>query len=207
MTAGQRRALERDWPNLGLDVEDGLIDPADCFPRPGRLVIEIGFGMGDSLVEAAANRTDENFIGIEVHRPGVGHLMLAARQARLDNLRVFNADSLVVLSQCIPDDCVDRIQMFFPDPWPKKRHHKRRLVTQDFAALACRKLVDEGLIHIATDWPPYAESIRRVFAEMDALESVTPPPRARTKYEKRGLKLGHAIADLAWRKRGKGERS
>lgn len=201
MTAGQRRALERDWPGLGLNVEDGLIDLAACFPRRGKLVLEIGFGMGDSLVEAAAASTDANFIGIEVHRPGVGHLLIKAREAHLDNLRVFNADTLVVLAQCIPDACLDRVQVFFPDPWPKKRHHKRRLVDRDFAELVCRKLVDGGMVHIATDWPPYAEAIREAFADMPAFEQVTPPARPCTKYEKRGLELGHTVADLAWRKR------
>jgi tRNA (guanine-N7-)-methyltransferase len=200
MTPGQRRAIAQYWPCYGISVEDGMLDVHACFAKPGPLFIEVGFGMGDSLAETARSRPEINFIGIEVHRPGVGHLLGLAAAAELDNLKLFNADGVDVLSHCIPTGSSDRIQIFFPDPWHKKRHHKRRLITAAFAALLEDRLKPGGVLHVATDWPQYAESIAGTIAEATRLEPVAPPGRLVTKYEKRGRDLGHEVIDLAWSK-------
>ena len=200
MTTGQRRAIADHWLQYGLSVDEGTLDVHACFDKPGPVFIEIGFGMGDSLVEAARSHAEINFIGIEVHRPGVGHLLGLAAASELANLKVFNADGIDVLTRCIPARTADRIQIFFPDPWHKKRHHKRRLIRADFAALLEDRLKPGGILHVATDWPPYAESIVETIAEATQLERVTPPDRIVTKYEKRGRDLGHEVIDLAWSK-------
>lgn len=202
MTEGQRRALAELWEAFGLDVDRGLVKPLDVFGNEYPLVVEIGFGMGDSLFDMAHANPDENFIGIEVHRPGVGHLLRRADEAGIGNLRVFNADSVEVLRRCFDVASIDRLQIFFPDPWHKKRHHKRRLVNPRFAAMAQEKLKPGGILHIATDWPPYAEDIEAVLAEVPGMARVEAPSRTQTKYERRGLKLGHKVADLAWCRQG-----
>ncbi|XOV86129.1 MAG: tRNA (guanosine(46)-N7)-methyltransferase TrmB [Pseudomonadota bacterium] len=199
MTAGQREALVSEWPAFGLP-NNKLFDPA-CFAAKQPLAVEIGFGMGDSLFEMAQAQPDWNFVGIEVHRPGVGHLLLRAGAAGLDNLRVYHGDSVLVLQDCFGPGTIDRIQVFFPDPWHKKRHHKRRLINSAFVSLLLDRLAPGGLIHIATDWQPYAEYIEAVFAGFE-LAPVSPPARPDTKYEKRGQRLGHAVTDLAWCKPG-----
>ncbi len=200
MTEGQRRALESLWPRFGLDVEDGLIDPIAIFGIQAPLTIEIGFGMGASLIEMAATAPERHFIGIEVHPPGVGHLLIEAAEKNLTNLRVFNDDGVPVLTNAIPCDCADVIQIFFPDPWHKKRHHKRRLISREFAELLVSRLKPGGVIHIATDWAPYATSIREVMGMVDVLVETQPPSRPETKYEQRGIRLGHEVFDLAWQR-------
>lgn len=202
MTDGQKKALVDHWARFGLDLDAGPIDPHEIFGNDHRLVIEIGFGMGDSLAETVANDPATNFIGIEVHRPGVGHLLGIAATAEFDNLKVFNADSVAVLANCIPDSSTDVVQIFFPDPWHKKRHHKRRLVTSTFAALVRDKLKPGGIFHIATDWPDYAGSIQEALESAGGLTQVSPPKRPVTKYERRGQRLGHDISDLAWIRSG-----
>ncbi|MDZ7686709.1 MAG: tRNA (guanosine(46)-N7)-methyltransferase TrmB [Gammaproteobacteria bacterium] len=200
MTDGQRRALNDDWPRFGLDLEDGLIDPQRRFAVDRPLTIEIGFGMGDSLFELAHSQPERNFIGIEVHPPGVGHLLIRASEAGLDNLKLFNADGIDVMRDAIPESCAEQILIFFPDPWHKKKHHKRRLLNRDYFTLLASRLQPGGIIHIATDWEPYAESIREATLEIESLEPVDPPARPKTKYEQRGRCLGHEVTDLAWRK-------
>ena len=199
MTPGQRRALDEHWPRYGLDVDDGPVDVCTAFDRDAPVTIEIGFGMGDSLFEMASTQPGRNFIGVEVHAPGVGHLLIRASEAGLDNLRVFNADGIDVIERAIADGCADTIQVFFPDPWHKKRHHKRRLLGREFMARLVAKLKWGGCLHIATDWLPYAEEIRETAASIPGIEAVSPPPRPRTKYEQRGIRLGHEVTDLAWR--------
>jgi tRNA (guanine-N7-)-methyltransferase len=205
MTPGQKRALVEQWTTYGLNLEDGLIDLAfnkesgenPLFEKGGDIILEIGFGMGDSLFEMAQIFPDKNFIGAEVHRPGVGHLLQLAASHELKNLRAFQADSIDVLSQCIPDESLSKVQIFFPDPWHKKKHHKRRLITKEFVALVREKLKLDGILHIATDWAPYAEVIDEV------MQSWTPceiPKRVETKYERRGLKLEHEVFDMAFKK-------
>lgn len=200
MTSGQRMGLRAHWPRYGLSLDDGEIDLTACFGRSARLVVEIGFGMGDSLAQMAARQRDQDYIGIEVHRPGVGHLMNLAAAAGLGNIRIFNADCVDVLQTCIPAAVVDRVQIFFPDPWQKKRHHKRRLLSADFCRLLVQKLAPGGILHVATDWPDYADKLVETMAETASLAVVSPPDRPETKYERRGLRLGHEVRDLAWQK-------
>ena len=140
MTAGQQRAYDDNWPRLGLEHEDGALDMDPAFGRPGHRVLEIGFGMGASLVEMAANAPEKNFIGVEVHLPGVGKLLHSMQEQAVDNIRVYCHDAVEVLKDCIPDASLDTVQIFFPDPWHKKRHHKRRLIRPEFVDLLCSKL-------------------------------------------------------------------
>ena len=164
------------------------------------LTIEIGFGMGDSLLEMATENPHRNFIGIEVHKPGIGRLLRAVHERQLSNLKVYAEDSTVVLYQCIPDDCLSGLQIFFPDPWPKKRHHKRRLVKHEFLDLLLARLQKDGLLHIATDWMPYADEINELLHEHSGFQFTDIPQRPRTKYELRGVRLGHEVTDIAVRK-------
>lgn len=199
MTSGQQRAIDRLWPRYGLSIEAGELDYCRCFGRSAPTVLEIGFGMGDSFLEMATAAPGVNFIGIEVHRPGVGHLLGLAESMGADNLRVYNADGVEVLTHSIPTDSLDRVQIFFPDPWHKKKHHKRRLISPTFAALVESRLKPGGILHAATDWPDYADTMIEALAST-RMEPVTPPARPCTKYEQRGVRLGHEVRDLAWRK-------
>ncbi|MCB1693902.1 MAG: tRNA (guanosine(46)-N7)-methyltransferase TrmB, partial [Pseudomonadales bacterium] len=165
------------------------------------LVIEIGFGMGDSLLECAMSHPERNFIGIEVHRPGVGHLLIKAAEAGICNLKVINADSTTVMSLGFPPGSADVVQVFFPDPWHKKRHNKRRLLSAGFLDVLERVLKPGGILHVATDWEPYAASIASAAAEIPTFEATAAPPRPVTKYERRGQRLGHVVTDLAFKKR------
>jgi len=193
ITPGQKRALKEHWSEFGLDIEDGLLDSP--FPKTQEMVLEIGFGMGDSLFEMASLYADQNFIGVEVHRPGVGHLLQLAAEMELKNLRVFRADSKDVLNQCVLDHSLDKVQIFFPDPWHKKKHNKRRLINNDFVDLLAEKLKHGGVLHIATDWAPYAEVILEVMQNWTTCKI---PDRAETKYERRGLRLDHEVFDFAF---------
>lgn len=199
LTPGQRNALEQLWPLYGLNSSDGFIEPVTLFDRSAPLVLEIGFGMGDSLVSQAEAAPGSDFIGIEVHRPGVGHLLMGMKDKGCQNIRVFAEDSLDVLQLSIPDCSLDVLQLFFPDPWPKKKHHKRRIVNRDFVSTLRQKLKPDGLFHFATDWAPYAEAVEELFSEIEGFEAVTAPSRPETKFERRGEKLGHKIFDLAYR--------
>lgn len=195
MTPGQKRALEEAWPDYGLQVSDGLLGFDELFAASGPVVLEIGFGMGDSLFEMASGNPQINYIGVEVHRPGVGHLLYLADEAKLGNIKVFAEDSIDVLTRCIPEKSLDGIQIFFPDPWHKKKHHKRRLISEEFAGLLENRLKRGGVLHIATDWAHYAESIEETLSNWT---STVAPGRAQTKYERRGLKLNHEVFDLAY---------
>lgn len=204
ITPGQIKALEEYWPIYGFDLAGDpspKIEPLDRnmpFLTEQPVVLEIGFGMGDSLFEMAMQSRSTNFIGIEVHRPGVGHLLGLVHQEGLENVRVFRADSVEVLKFGLPDNILDKVQIFFPDPWHKKKHHKRRLVTSAFVALIRAKLKPGGLLHIATDWEPYAEEIAELMADATAFEKCDVPERVVTKYERRGLRLGHVVTDMAY---------
>ncbi len=197
ITPGQLRALDECWDTYGLDVRDGLLDLDAVFAEQNPTVLEIGFGMGDSLFEMSQSDLAANYIGVEVHRPGVGHLLQLSDKAGLQNLRIFRDDSIDVLKQCINDKSLSKIQIFFPDPWHKKKHHKRRLISDEFVELLKSKLKDDGVLHIATDWMPYAEHIREV---MTHWREVPIPTRPITKYERRGLRLNHEVTDLAYAK-------
>ena len=203
MTPSQERALKTLWPRYGLDHSDDCLDLNALFDRKAARVLEIGFGNGDTLVEAAADSPDADFLGLEVHEPGVGHCLLKAEAADLDNLRVVIHDAIEVLRTQIADAALDRINLYFPDPWPKKRHHKRRIVAPPFLDLAARKLCAAGTLHIATDWENYAEHIDETMAAYDGFRLLErrehsgdqPLERYTTKFETRGLRKGHRIWD------------
>jgi len=162
LTPGQKLALEQLWPVYGIDYANAPLDLPAIFGRSAPVTLEIGFGDGDSLLQQAIQHPERDFLGIEVHRPGVGRLLSRCHEAGLSNLRVFNHDAVEVLKHQIPDQCLDCVQLFFPDPWHKKRHHKRRIVQPGFAALIRRKLRPGGVFHLATDWQNYAEHMLEI---------------------------------------------
>ncbi|UTW10716.1 tRNA (guanosine(46)-N7)-methyltransferase TrmB [Marinobacterium rhizophilum] len=204
MTEGQQRGLDEAWPEMGLDIAGGMIDPAAVFGREAPLVLEIGFGMGDSLLQMARQMPEKNYIGIEVHRPGVGRLLNNARTEGLTNIRVYAEDAVEVLAQCIPDGSLDCLQLFFPDPWHKKKHNKRRIVQAAFAQSVRNKLKVGGVFHMATDWENYAEHMMDVMSAAEGYRNsagageFSPQPDFRpvTKFQNRGEKLGHGVWDL-----------
>ena len=204
MTAGQQAAFERDWGRFGLEHDGGMLDIDTVFSQPGALVLEIGFGMGRSLVEMAAANPESNFVGIDVHRPGVGKLLHSMEEQGVENIRVYCHDAVEVLQDCIPDDSLDTVQIFFPDPWHKKRHNKRRLVQPGFVRQLQPKLKRGGLLHLATDWEHYAEQMMAVLSAAEGFENrygqghFAPRPEHRplTKFEQRGERLGHGVWDL-----------
>ena len=209
ITAGQERAFAEHWPRYGLDASDALrLDARALFSDDRDLNLEIGFGNGESLVQMAQATPDAGYIGIEVHRPGVGHALLAAAAAGLDNLRLIRHDAVAILRDHVADGTLARVQIYFPDPWPKARHHKRRIVQKTFTDLIWRKLRAGGEIHCATDWAEYAEWMRDVFASDDKWQNLggadgyAPRPdwRPQTKFERRGERLGHGVWDLRYRK-------
>lgn len=204
MTRGQQNAWDRLWPRYGLSLADGLVDRQQLFGRQAPLNLEIGFGMGQSLAEMAEAAPDQDFIGVEVYRPGCGALLMEMEGRGLDNIRVYRADALDVLSEAIPEASLDRVLILFPDPWPKKKHHKRRLIQPDFVATLHRYIRPGGLLHIATDWEPYAEHILEVMNDAagyrnlseDGTTVARPADRPLTKFEKRGEARGHGVADM-----------
>ena len=207
VTPAQRRALETLFPRYGIDFKSEFLDPVAVFGRKAPLVLEIGSGMGEGTAEIARAHPETDFIAIEVHGPGVGSLLNRIEAEKLTNLRVLRHDALEVLQHMIADGSLAGIHLFFPDPWPKKRHHKRRLVQPAFASLAARKLAPGGYLHAATDWLDYATHILAVFSAEPLLQYTAagyaprPPMRPQTKFERRGLKLGHAVQDLLFRRR------
>ncbi|OMH27984.1 tRNA (guanosine(46)-N7)-methyltransferase TrmB [Motiliproteus sp. MSK22-1] len=206
MTPGQEKALEEQWSVLGVNIKDGSLNYAELFGRQAPIVLEIGFGMGDSFLAMAEAAPEKNFIGIEVHEPGVGRLLNNVTKAGLKNVRVFREDALEVLEHCIPDESLDSVQLFFPDPWPKKKHHKRRMVQPEFAQKLRAKLKIGGNFHMATDWEPYAEHMMEVMTEAEGYcnqagpGGYSPQPQSRpdTKFQRRGEKLGHGVWDLVF---------
>jgi len=206
-TPAQQRAVEALYPKYGVPYAQALIDARALFGREAPLVVEIGSGMGETTLEIAKADPATDFLAIEVHAPGVGSLLRGIEAAGLTNLRVIRHDALDVLEHMIADGSLAGIHLFFPDPWPKKRHHKRRLVQPAFAALAARKLAPDGLLHAATDWPDYAEQILAVLSAEPLLENTAagyaprPERRPRTKFETRGERLGHPVRDILFKRR------
>ena len=208
MTEAQRNAFDVSWPIYGLKLADGAINTDTVFGRTGQKVLEIGFGMGTSLIEMALANPDTDFIGIEVHPPGVGTLMNSARLENLSNLRVYLADANDVLDECFDTQSIDRLQLYFPDPWHKKKHNKRRIVQSTFVQQVRTKLRTGGILHMATDWQHYAEQMMETLSEAEGFEncagagqySERPSYRPITKFEKRGERLGHGIWDLVFKK-------
>lgn len=206
LTEGQNRALETLWDDYGLTLENGLLDYAALFGNANPVILEIGFGNGASLLQMAQNAPDKNYIGVEVHRPGVGKLINDADRASVHNLKVFCDDAIDVLARCISDSSLDGVQLFFPDPWHKKKHNKRRIVKPDFAQQIRTKLKIGGYFHMATDWEHYAEQMLEVlgaapgFANRAGAGIYSPRPDYRpiTKFEQRGERLGHGVWDLVF---------
>ena len=198
-TPAQKRALEELLPKYGIPFSHQELS----FPR--KVVLEIGSGMGETTVEIAKAHPEVDFVAVEVHGPGVGSLLNGVAAADLKNVKVIRHDALDVLEHMIGDGTLAAIHLFFPDPWPKKRHHKRRLVQPEFAALAARKLKDGGILHAATDWPDYAEHMNEVFSREPLLEPAANGFTSRpvTKFESRGQRLGHPIRELLFRRAGK----
>ncbi|MEE4250843.1 MAG: tRNA (guanosine(46)-N7)-methyltransferase TrmB [Alcanivoracaceae bacterium] len=208
LTAGQQKALDSLWPRFGLERASGVLDAQRVFGRDAPRVLEIGYGMGHSLVQMAAAEPDKDFIGIEVHRPGVGALLMAVEESGVSNLRSYCDDAVEILEQCIADASLARVQLYFPDPWHKKKHHKRRIVQPAWVQLVQRKLAPGGVLHMATDWQDYADHMLAVMQAQGGWEnqsqdqrfSARPDWRPETKFERRGARLGHGVWDLLYRK-------
>ncbi|QIR15176.1 tRNA (guanosine(46)-N7)-methyltransferase TrmB [Shewanella aestuarii] len=204
LTKGQQQAIESYWPTMGLDYSPENIDLTKVFGRDADTVLEIGFGMGASLVQMAQAAPDVNYIGIEVHKPGIGTCLSDAGAAGITNLRVYHHDAMEVLEHSIADGSLARVQLFFPDPWHKKRHHKRRIVQPEFAQLIRRKLKVGGVFHMATDWENYSEHMLEVMSAAQGYKNLSttgtvverPEYRPLTKFEARGHRLGHGVWDI-----------
>lgn len=207
-TVAQQRALAELWPGYGIEYAPLATDFDLVFGRKAPRMIEIGFGAGEALLAFAQAHPEMDCIGIEVHRPGVGHLLLGAHAAALKNLRIICHDAVEVLRQQIPPASISLVHIFFPDPWPKKRHHKRRLIQPAFVELLARVLAARGTLRLATDWEPYAAHMREVIDASSAFTNVSAADgfvaraeeRPLTRFERRGQRLGHAVWDLEYRK-------
>jgi tRNA (guanine-N7-)-methyltransferase len=202
ITVAQRRALAELWPRYGVGFHAAVLDLDGLFGRPAPRVMEIGFGDGEALASAARREPDTDFLGVEVHEPGVGHCLLLLERLGLGNVRLIRHDAVEVLQEQIPDGALQQVRLYFPDPWPKKRHHKRRIVQPAFAALLAAKLAPGGLFHVATDWQPYAAHIAEVMAAEPAFRADASPAsgRGETKFERRGRRLGHEVFEQFWRR-------
>ena len=208
LTTGQQKALDKLWPVFGIEYSDQTLDLENLFQRSAPVILEIGFGNGDSLFHMAKENPQNNYLGIEVHRPGVGHLLHLVDEARLTNIRISNHDAVEVIRDQIPDQSIDRFQLFFPDPWHKKKHHKRRIVQDEFVNMLAAKLKTGGTFHLATDWEHYAEHMLEVmsrnknFSNLSNDNTYIPKPDERpiTKFETRGHRLGHGVWDLMFKR-------
>lgn len=202
ITVAQRRALAELWPRYGVEFRAEPLDLDRLFGRRAPRIMEIGFGDGEALATTAQRQPDADFLGVEVHEPGVGHCLLLLERLGLANVRLIRHDAVEVLQQQIPDGALQQVRLYFPDPWPKKRHHKRRIVQPAFAALLAVKLAPGGLFHVATDWEPYAAHIAEVMAAEPAFRQADSAVagRGETKFERRGRRLGHEVVEQLWRR-------
>lgn len=208
MTTGQQKAMDQLWPRFGLAFDTQPLDLDALFGRSARRVMEIGFGNGDHLATLASARPDADFIGIEVHPPGVGHLLQLVAQSNLTNVRVSCHDAIEVLTEQLPAASLDELLLLFPDPWHKKRHNKRRIVQDGFLDLVASRLKPEGVLRMATDWLPYAEHMLECLQRSKHLANLSPTGdwmprdahRSPTRFERRGERLGHEVRDLAARR-------
>ena len=206
LTTGQQHALDTLWPKYGIDISDTTLDLGSIFGNEKPVILEIGFGNGDSLAQMAKDNPGLNYLGIEVHRPGVGHLLYLIEEQGIENLRIMSEDAVEIISNQIPEQALTGIQLFFPDPWPKKKHHKRRIVQPEFVKLLASRLKPGGFFHMATDWENYAEHMLEVMSAAEDFENSTqggdfiPRPESRplTKFEQRGQRLGHGVWDLLY---------
>lgn len=207
LTKGQELALQTAWPIYGIERANTPLDLASLFEQKAPITLEIGFGDGVSLATMAENAPDKNFLGIEVHRPGVGRLLHLIEQKGLKNVRVMDDDAVEIIKHRIPEQSLDCVQLYFPDPWHKKRHNKRRIVQAEFVSLIANRLKQGGIFHLATDWEEYAHHMAEVMEASNAFKSLSDSPfsqkpesRPTTKFETRGLKLGHGVWDLLYKK-------
>lgn len=208
ITVAQQRALDLLWPRYGLEFEPRVLDLDALFGRRAPRTLEIGFGNGENLASLAASHPERDFLGVEVHRPGVGRLMLSVEELGLTNVRILCHDAVEVLEEQIPPDSFDEVLVLFPDPWPKKRHHKRRLVQPPLVALVTSRLRPGGALRLATDWEPYAQHMLEVLTGCSQLANLSPQgnfidrpaDRPPTRFEKRGERLGHGVRDFAFRR-------
>ena len=211
ITQAQQRALDRHWPRFGVEFQPAVLDLARLFGRAAPCTFEIGFGNGEHLLERALAQPQRNFLGVEVHRPGIGHLLLAAANTGAGNLRVIAHDAVEVLREQIAPGSLEEVQLLFPDPWPKKRHHKRRIVQHDFVMLIASRLSDGGRLHLATDWEPYAAEMLQVLdgcallincaAAGGFIDAADVAARTATRFQRRGERLGHQVRELLYRRR------
>jgi tRNA (guanine-N7-)-methyltransferase len=206
LTPGQQYALDNYWAHFGINYTENLIDFEKIFGRIAPTVLEIGFGNGESLWQMASHHADKNYIGVDVHRPGVGRLLHLIHTSEINNLRLSNYDAVEVLKHQIPDQSLDRVQLYFPDPWHKNKHHKRRIVQPDFVELVAQKLKPGGIFHLATDWEDYALQMKDILNASDTYINLSsdntfvakPDERPTTKFEHRGHRLGHGVWDLLY---------
>jgi len=205
MTEAQRQAYQRGWPCFGLSLDGGQLNLEQVFGRKAPCILEIGFGSGQSLLAMAKAHPEIDFIGVETYLPGVGALLLGMERDSLTNIRIFNADAVEVLEQSVPYDSLEGVQIFFPDPWQKRKHHKRRLIQPDFINTVLKRLKKGGLLHLATDWEDYAMHMLRVLTENHAFTNLAGPGQFAsrsahrpliTKFEQRGLRSGREIWEL-----------
>ncbi len=205
MTDAQRRVLQTLWPTFGLMKEDGMVDFQRIFGRKAPVILEIGFGSGLSLSEIAKQHPEKDFIGVETYHPGIGSLLLEIEKENIQNIRIYYADAVEVLQECISSQSLDGIQLFFPDPWPKRKHHKRRIIQPEFVNILADKLKTAGVLHLATDWEHYAQQMMQVLSKSDKLINIAGAGQfatrsaqrpVMTKFESRGTKSGRAIWEL-----------
>ncbi|MET0091514.1 MAG: tRNA (guanosine(46)-N7)-methyltransferase TrmB [Candidatus Thiodiazotropha sp.] len=209
MTEPQQRAFEQLWPRYGLDSESTPFDLPAIFGRQSPVTLEIGFGNGEALSQMARAQPDHNFLGVEVHSPGVGHLMIKLAEQESTNARILRTDAMELLRHHLPPDSLARVLFYFPDPWHKRKHHKRRIVQKEFADLIQRVLIPGGVLHMATDWEDYARQMMAVFSDHPGFVnqagagefSERPETRPLTKFEQRGARLGHGVWDLLFERK------
>ncbi|MFJ3226421.1 tRNA (guanosine(46)-N7)-methyltransferase TrmB [Streptomyces sp. NPDC086783] len=208
VTAGQADALQRLWPKWGLDIDGRPLDLAELFGTDGPVVLEIGFGMGEATAQMAAADPDTGILAVDVHTPGQGNLLNLADRNGLSNIRVGNGDAIILLREMLGPDTLDGLRVYFPDPWPKKRHHKRRIIQPEFLTLAATRLKPGAVLHCATDWEPYAEQMLDVLTAHPDFENTQPDGgyaprpgfRPLTRFEGQGLDKGHVVHDLLFRR-------
>ncbi|MFF7394469.1 tRNA (guanosine(46)-N7)-methyltransferase TrmB [Streptomyces scabiei] len=208
VTAGQADALQRLWPKWGLDIDGRSLDLVELFGNDRPVVLEIGFGMGEATAQMAAADPETNVLAVDVHTPGQGNLLNLADQGGLSNVRVANGDAIILLREMLPPDSLDGLRVYFPDPWPKKRHHKRRIIQPEFLTLVASRLRPGAIVHCATDWEPYAEQMLEVLTAHPDFENTradggfAPRPgfRPLTRFEGQGLDKGHVVNDLLFRR-------
>lgn len=204
-TDGQKKAFKQLWPKYGIDAEQiDVFNPDEHFNNSRSLLLDVGFGSGDSLLSLAQQRPDINFLGVEVYRPGIGAVLRKLEQHEINNVRVMNVDAMKLISTNMPTGLLAGVMVWFPDPWPKKRHHKRRLVQESFVNQLSRVMQDQAILHLASDWQPYVEYMQshvarvKSFVQLNTNQNPLKLERPATRFELRGLRKGHHVSDLIY---------